>query len=146
MFQMIGKNVGIRRARGRYVLATNIDILFDDATMLYLRDCLQEGTLLRADRYDVPSDLPDNLPFEAVLSDCRSRWFQVHTRLCTFDAQRRRLIGREESMAARLLALYCETQIFGWRESAGRLASNVMRPRNSTISAISSANSPSMRR
>jgi hypothetical protein len=31
LFQMLGKNVGIRRARGRYVLATNIDILFDDA-------------------------------------------------------------------------------------------------------------------
>src|SRR5207237_808326 len=27
LFQMIAKNVGIRRARGRYVLATNIDIL-----------------------------------------------------------------------------------------------------------------------
>ena len=30
LFQMIGKNVGIRRARGRFVLATNIDILFSD--------------------------------------------------------------------------------------------------------------------
>src|SRR5215472_11823915 len=28
LYQMIGKNVGIRRARGRFVLATNIDILF----------------------------------------------------------------------------------------------------------------------
>src|SRR3954453_8700966 len=28
LFQMIGKNVGIRRARGDLVLATNIDILF----------------------------------------------------------------------------------------------------------------------
>src|SRR6516162_4361615 len=38
LFQMIGKNVGIRRAHGRYVLATNMDILFDDATVLFLRD------------------------------------------------------------------------------------------------------------
>ena len=54
---MIGKNVGIRRARGRYVLATNVDILFDDATVRYLRDRLRPGTMLRADRYDVPGDL-----------------------------------------------------------------------------------------
>src|SRR5437868_7923610 len=40
LFQMIGKNVGIRRAKGRYVLATNIDILFDDSIVIYLRDKL----------------------------------------------------------------------------------------------------------
>jgi len=28
LYQMIAKNAGIRRARGEYVLATNIDILF----------------------------------------------------------------------------------------------------------------------
>ena len=33
LFQMIGKNVGIRRANGEYVLATNIDILFSDELM-----------------------------------------------------------------------------------------------------------------
>jgi hypothetical protein len=120
LFQMIGKNVGIRRARGRYVLATNIDILLDDATVLYLRDRLQDGTLLRADRYDVPSDLPDDLPFDRVLSDCHSRWFQVHTRLGTLDARSRRMIGRDKGATTRLLGLYCETQIFGWREPAGR--------------------------
>src|SRR6516225_10229947 len=30
LFQMIAKNVGIRRARGRYVLCTNADIVFSD--------------------------------------------------------------------------------------------------------------------
>src|SRR5579883_2071122 len=30
LYQMIAKNVGIRRARGRFILATNIDILFSD--------------------------------------------------------------------------------------------------------------------
>jgi hypothetical protein len=28
LFQMIAKNVGIRRAKGQFVLATNIDIIF----------------------------------------------------------------------------------------------------------------------
>ncbi len=120
LFQMIGKNVGIRRARGRYVLATNIDILFDDTTILHLRDRLQDGEMLRADRYDVPSDLPEHLPFDAVLNDCRDRWFQVHTRMGTLDARRRRLVGRDNDRSGRLIALYCEAQIFGWREPARR--------------------------
>ena len=121
LFQMIGKNVGIRRARGRYVLATNIDILFDDATMRHLRDRLQDGAMLRANRFDVPGTLPQNLPFDRVLDDCRNRWFQVHMRLGTFDARRRRLVDRESGMAARLLAFHCETQIFGWAVPVGRV-------------------------
>ena len=87
LFQMIGKNVGIRRARGRFVLATNIDILFDDATVLLSARPAEARHLLRADRYDVPSDLPENMPFDRVLAECRRRWFQVHTRLGTLDAR-----------------------------------------------------------
>ena len=30
LYQMIAKNVGIRRARGQFILATNIDIVFSD--------------------------------------------------------------------------------------------------------------------
>ena len=37
LFQMIAKNVGIRRARGKFILATNIDILFSDELMALLR-------------------------------------------------------------------------------------------------------------
>ena len=33
LFQMIAKNVGIRRARGRFVLATNVDVLLSDELM-----------------------------------------------------------------------------------------------------------------
>src|SRR5438093_4441457 len=36
MFQMIAKNVGIRRARGRFVLCTNIDIVFSSELVEYL--------------------------------------------------------------------------------------------------------------
>ena len=41
-FQMIAKNAGIRRARGRFVLATNIDIIFSDELMAYI-DVLTVG-------------------------------------------------------------------------------------------------------
>ena len=36
LYQMIAKNTGIRRARGEFVLATNIDILFSDELMRFI--------------------------------------------------------------------------------------------------------------
>ena len=55
MFQMIAKNVGIRRARGRMVLVTNIDILLPDplAARLAARDLDQTGCVYRTDRLDI---------------------------------------------------------------------------------------------
>ena len=114
LFQMIGKNVGIRRARGRYVLATNIDILFDDATVLYLRDKLMPGILVRLDRYDVPADVVKSKIFDQVLADCRNRFFQVNTRFGIFDIQKRRFGTMRNGFEARLLALYNEIRIFGF--------------------------------
>jgi hypothetical protein len=55
-FQMIAKNVGIRRATGDAVLATNIDILLSDELFLDSTGPLKERTLYRADRHDIPFD------------------------------------------------------------------------------------------
>jgi hypothetical protein len=44
---MIAKNVGIRRARGRFVLATNVDILLDDALVRFLRDRRRRSSVAR---------------------------------------------------------------------------------------------------
>ena len=78
LFQMIAKNVGIRRARGRFVLATNIDILFSDEAVLFMRDKLRPGCLYRADRCDVPTEVPGGVPFEQVLDFCRRQTFRIH--------------------------------------------------------------------
>ena len=120
LFQMIGKNVGIRRARGRYVVATNVDILFDDESICYLRDHLEPGTMVRADRYDVPGDIAKGVPFNQILAECRARFFHVNTRLGTFDVRRRRILGRNDGWEAHLLALYTEIAIFGFADSARR--------------------------
>src|SRR3954452_6935982 len=59
LFQMIAKNVGIRRARGDFVLATNVDVLFSDALMEYIAaQNLDRGGFYRTDRYDVTRDIP----------------------------------------------------------------------------------------
>ena len=78
LFQMIAKNVGIRRARGRFVLATNIDILFSDEVVRLMRERLEPGRLYRADRLDVPTHVPDGVGFEEVLAFCRRETFRIN--------------------------------------------------------------------
>lgn len=113
LFQMIGKNVGIRRARGQYVLATNVDILFDDELVLYLRDMLAPNTILRIDRYDVPSDLPADVPFETVLVDCRRRFFQVNTRFGIFDVAHKSLRGMTTAIESSVVSFVYGMPILG---------------------------------
>jgi hypothetical protein len=78
LYQMIAKNVGIRRARGQFVLATNVDILFSDAAMRYMRDRLLPGRLYRAYRVDIPSAVPKSGDFSEVLRFCDAQGFRIH--------------------------------------------------------------------
>jgi hypothetical protein len=67
-FQMIAKNVGIRRARGEFILATNIDIIFSDELVRYLSSRqLDPGHMYRVDRYDIQSGLTPSTPLDQTL-------------------------------------------------------------------------------
>jgi hypothetical protein len=67
-FQMIAKNVGIRRARGQFILATNSDIVFSAELMQTLASrSLRPGHLYRANRYDVARDYPDHMTTAELL-------------------------------------------------------------------------------
>ncbi len=57
LFQMIGKNVGIRRSKAPFVLATNIDILLSDELFAFLQSGLKANALYRVDRHDVLAQL-----------------------------------------------------------------------------------------
>jgi hypothetical protein len=79
LYQMIAKNVGIRRARGEFILATNIDIVFSDELMMFLAERrLEKGHMYRIDRTDVMSDVPVNDPLDEQLAYCQ----QHVIRLC----------------------------------------------------------------
>jgi hypothetical protein len=72
LFQMIAKNVGIRRARGAYILATNIDIIFSDEIMKFISSrCLKPGRLYRVDRLDIMPDVPVSGRVEEQLTYCQ---------------------------------------------------------------------------
>jgi hypothetical protein len=79
-FQMIAKNAGIRRARGEFVLATNVDIVFSDELMSVLADkSLERDCFYRVDRYDVGSNvIPMDIPFEKQLEFCNENIIRIH--------------------------------------------------------------------
>ena len=70
LFQMIGKNVGIRRSTAPFVLVTNIDILFSDDLFDYLKAGLKPNSMYRVDRHDILAELGGpSLPSPA---ECRA--------------------------------------------------------------------------
>src|SRR6185369_3465373 len=81
LFQMIAKNVGIRRARGRFILSTNIDIIFSDALVDYLAaDHLATGYRYRVNRHDIESDFPVDGSLEQQMTYCETHQLRLHTR------------------------------------------------------------------
>lgn len=74
LFQMIAKNVGVRRARGDFVLATNIDILFSDALIRYIAARrLRRGRMYRMDRHDIVETIPAEASLDERLAFCSDR-------------------------------------------------------------------------
>lgn len=85
LYQMIAKNVGIRRARGQFILATNIDIIFSDELAGYLsRRELESRRMYRIDRYDVMSDVPVDGTLDQQLTYCQNHLIRINTREGTF--------------------------------------------------------------
>ncbi|MCC6370850.1 MAG: hypothetical protein IT236_07595 [Bacteroidia bacterium] len=71
LFQMIAKNVGIRRAKAEFVLCTNVDIIFSDEIFARLakRD-LQQNCFYRANRCDVPNTINEHDSVDTQLKFC----------------------------------------------------------------------------
>lgn len=69
LFQMIAKNVGIRRAVGEFILATNIDILFSNELIEFIaKKKLDNKKQYRVDRYDIQKGLSQHASLEDAIS------------------------------------------------------------------------------
>lgn len=70
LLEYIGKNIGIRRAQGDYILATNPDIIFSDALFAKIAaGGLDEKHFYRADRYELGVDeFPEIMSPEEILA------------------------------------------------------------------------------
>jgi hypothetical protein len=85
LYQMIAKNVGILRARGKFVLATNIDILFSTELAEFLsRQELDPDRMYRIDRHDAMSDVPLEAQLEEQLEYCRTHLIRINRREGSF--------------------------------------------------------------
>jgi len=68
LFQMIAKNVGIRRANGQFVLCTNVDLLFSDGLFERIRQQqFQSQCFYRANRFDIPSSIDESWSIDKQL-------------------------------------------------------------------------------
>lgn len=73
LFQMIAKNVGIRRARTGFILCTNVDLVFSHALMDALAGtALRTDTYYRANRCDVPDQIDPAWDLDRQLDWCQS--------------------------------------------------------------------------
>lgn len=98
LHQMIAKNVGIRRARGEFILATNLDILFSAELMRHLAGrALERGVMYRLDRHDIASDIACCAGVDDLLAFARNNIRRVFTREGVFpltaDDRRERETG-----------------------------------------------------
>jgi hypothetical protein len=101
LYQMIGKNVGIRRAEGEFILATNIDVLFSIELWEFLAARrLAAGRMYRLDRYDVAADVPTDASPADQLAWCRSHLLRVNARDGTFPVTAEGLPIRPQPAAA----------------------------------------------
>lgn len=73
LYQMIAKNVGIRRAKAEFILCTNIDLLFSDALFEeFSKRRLEHGKFYRANRCDIPATIDENQSVEEQLKYCEA--------------------------------------------------------------------------
>jgi hypothetical protein len=138
LYQMIAKNVGIRRARGRFILATNIDILFSDELMAFLAEQrLEPDRMYRIDRHDAMSDVPVEAGIEDQLAYCRTHLLRLNAREGTFalTPEGRRSLAKEDIATAHAgLAFgngwfppekYWDGEIFRWVDNDAELEVSV---------------------
>lgn len=84
MFEFVAKNVGIRRARGEFVLTTNADIIFNNELIKFLAtETLSPDCFYRIDRYDVALPVPLDHPVDEQLRFCSENCIRVRSALGT---------------------------------------------------------------
>ena len=88
LYQMIAKNVGIRRAAAPFILATNVDIIPSEQLFAWLQQRkLRKRHIYRADRYDVATEVIGVQGIDQQLEFCRNNLLRVNCRFGTFPLE-----------------------------------------------------------
>lgn len=79
LYQMTAKNVGIRRAKGNFLLLTNVDIVFSQNLFKFLsQKKLQERILYRIDRTDIGGEIPYFSSPREILNYCQTHQIRMN--------------------------------------------------------------------
>ena len=86
LFEFIGKNVGVRRAQGEFILVTNPDILFSEELIRFLgSERLSPKCFYRATRYDAEGPIPADVTVEKQLAYCQQHITSINGYLYSFE-------------------------------------------------------------
>jgi hypothetical protein len=74
LFEFIAKNIGIRRAKGKFILATNQDIIFSSELISFIsHKKLQSDSYYRVNRYDSYRNYyPEDMPVKELITDAKN--------------------------------------------------------------------------
>jgi len=87
LYEFLGKNVGIRRAKGVFILSTNFDILFSvEVTKFLASRSLSRRCFYRTNRYDLDSPIPRlATSVKEQLKFCEDHFTRINLRGETLD-------------------------------------------------------------
>ncbi len=85
LFEFIAKNIGIRRAKGEYILCTNADVIFSEKLVSFIAQKeLSLGKLYRSDRLDFKRAGEEidvsKIDYERFERNIRNQVFEFYTR------------------------------------------------------------------
>ena len=86
LYEMLAKNVGLRRASAPMVVSVNVDVVFSDqlAHAIATTDFVP-GTFYRAERVDVARDVDGTLPVDEFLRACETSIVRRHGSITTVE-------------------------------------------------------------
>lgn len=78
LFEYIGKNVGIQRAKGDFILSTNPDIIFNEELIKFLsKKKLSKNKFYRINRFGMKDDIPEKLNPEEIIKYCKRHYGEL---------------------------------------------------------------------
>jgi hypothetical protein len=90
-YQMIAKNAGARRANGKFLILTNIDIIFSEKFFKFLKNkIIEHKTIYRADRHDV--DLKELKNYKILEDEIKKLTTHINTKDYVYDIKKNKKI------------------------------------------------------
>ncbi len=75
LLEFVGKNAGMRRAKGEFIVFTNPDIIFsEDMIRFFSQKKLRKKIFYRADRCDLSTDIPAEIETSEAGKFCEKNW------------------------------------------------------------------------